>query len=194
MSLFRGRSRDESRARLLTSSSGAGRGGRTPMTLRSADFESAASASSAIPARGGIPFSKYRTALGAQGVPRGGKLTFRESEQLCAEIVPHFTLKWRYSAVPLSTPQVVAPKGDSRATMEATAMTTASSAVVPEPVSVTPQLLAQHSITADEYSRILAALGPRAFADRVGHLQRDVERALLLQVQPRPPEAPAHQE
>ena len=29
---------------------GAGRGGRTPMTLRSADFESAASASSAIPA------------------------------------------------------------------------------------------------------------------------------------------------
>ena len=38
-------------------------------------------------------------------------------------------------------------------------MTTASSAVVPEPVSVTPELLAQHSITADEYDRILAALG-----------------------------------
>ena len=38
-------------------------------------------------------------------------------------------------------------------------MTTASSAVVPEPVAVTPELLAQHSITADEYSRILAALG-----------------------------------
>jgi hypothetical protein len=32
---------------------GAGRGGRTPTTLRSADFESAASASSAIPALGG---------------------------------------------------------------------------------------------------------------------------------------------
>src|ERR1700678_3674962 len=31
---------------------GAGRGGRTPTTLRSADFESAASASSAIPASG----------------------------------------------------------------------------------------------------------------------------------------------
>ncbi len=30
---------------------GAGRGGRTPMTRRSADFESAASASSAIPAQ-----------------------------------------------------------------------------------------------------------------------------------------------
>ena len=38
-------------------------------------------------------------------------------------------------------------------------MTSASSAFVPSPVAVTPQLLAQHSITADEYSRILAALG-----------------------------------
>ncbi len=38
-------------------------------------------------------------------------------------------------------------------------MTTASSAVVPDPVVVTPELLAQHSITADEYERILAALG-----------------------------------
>jgi phosphoribosylformylglycinamidine synthase len=43
--------------------------------------------------------------------------------------------------------------------MEATAMSTASSALVPEPVAVTPQLLAQHSITADEYDRILKALG-----------------------------------
>ncbi|MGD0902912.1 MAG: phosphoribosylformylglycinamidine synthase subunit PurL [Terracidiphilus sp.] len=38
-------------------------------------------------------------------------------------------------------------------------MTTASSAVVPSPVAVTPQLLATHSITAEEYTRILAALG-----------------------------------
>jgi len=38
-------------------------------------------------------------------------------------------------------------------------MTNASSALVPEPVAVTPELLAQHSITADEYNRILAALG-----------------------------------
>ena len=38
-------------------------------------------------------------------------------------------------------------------------MTPTSSAVVPEPVSVTPALLAQHSITADEYDRILTALG-----------------------------------
>ncbi len=38
-------------------------------------------------------------------------------------------------------------------------MTSASSAVVPSPAAVTPQLLATHSITADEYDRILAALG-----------------------------------
>ncbi|MGD0829968.1 MAG: phosphoribosylformylglycinamidine synthase subunit PurL [Terracidiphilus sp.] len=38
-------------------------------------------------------------------------------------------------------------------------MNTASSPDLPEPVSVTPELLAQHSITADEYSRIEAALG-----------------------------------
>jgi phosphoribosylformylglycinamidine synthase II len=43
--------------------------------------------------------------------------------------------------------------------MEATAMTTVSSAVVPEPVAMTPELLAAHSITAEEYQRILAALG-----------------------------------
>ena len=43
--------------------------------------------------------------------------------------------------------------------MKAIVMTPASSAVVPEPVSITPQLLAQHSITAEEYARILAALG-----------------------------------
>jgi phosphoribosylformylglycinamidine synthase len=43
--------------------------------------------------------------------------------------------------------------------MEASVMNTASSAVVPSPVAVTPQLLATHSITAEEYNRILAALG-----------------------------------
>ena len=53
----------------------------------------------------------------------------------------------------------VAAKAPSHATMEAIVMTTASSAVVPEPVAVTPELLAQHSITADEYDRILKALG-----------------------------------
>ena len=38
-------------------------------------------------------------------------------------------------------------------------MTTAPSAVVPLPAAVTPELLAAHSITGDEYQRILAALG-----------------------------------
>jgi phosphoribosylformylglycinamidine synthase II len=38
-------------------------------------------------------------------------------------------------------------------------MTSISSAVVPEPATVTPQVLAAHGITAEEYERILAALG-----------------------------------
>ena len=38
-------------------------------------------------------------------------------------------------------------------------MTSASSAAVPASTTVTPQLLAQHGITAEEYERILAALG-----------------------------------
>ena len=38
-------------------------------------------------------------------------------------------------------------------------MTSSSAAVVPEPVNITPQMLATHSITAEEYERILAALG-----------------------------------
>ncbi len=38
-------------------------------------------------------------------------------------------------------------------------MTSSSAAVVPEPVTITPQMLATHSITAEEYERILAALG-----------------------------------
>jgi phosphoribosylformylglycinamidine synthase len=43
--------------------------------------------------------------------------------------------------------------------MEATVMNSDSSQVLPAPASVTPELLAAHSITADEYSRIQAALG-----------------------------------
>jgi phosphoribosylformylglycinamidine synthase len=43
--------------------------------------------------------------------------------------------------------------------MEAIVMTISSSAVIPSPVTVTPQVLATHSITAEEYTRILDALG-----------------------------------
>ncbi len=38
-------------------------------------------------------------------------------------------------------------------------MTPKSSAAAPEPATITPELLAQHGITAEEYDRILAALG-----------------------------------
>jgi phosphoribosylformylglycinamidine synthase len=43
--------------------------------------------------------------------------------------------------------------------MKATVMNPDSPGVVPSPVAVTPQLLKRHSITADEYQRILSALG-----------------------------------
>jgi phosphoribosylformylglycinamidine synthase len=43
--------------------------------------------------------------------------------------------------------------------MKVSTMTSSSAAVVPEPVTITPQMLAQHSITAEEYERILKALG-----------------------------------
>ena len=48
---------------------------------------------------------------------------------------------------------------ENRATMKVSAMTSAFSSVLPEPCTVTPELLAQHSITSDEYDRILKALG-----------------------------------
>src|SRR5206468_11521290 len=50
----------------------------------------------------------------------------------------------------------IAPR--SHAKMKASTMTT-TSAVVPEPVAVTPELLATHGITAEEYERIPKALG-----------------------------------
>src|SRR6185437_8503613 len=47
----------------------------------------------------------------------------------------------------------------SHATIEVSAMASNSSAVVPDPVNITHELLAQHGITPDEYQRILDALG-----------------------------------
>jgi phosphoribosylformylglycinamidine synthase subunit PurL len=43
--------------------------------------------------------------------------------------------------------------------MKSLAMTNTPSEVIPAPASITPELLAQHSITPDEYSRIQTALG-----------------------------------
>jgi len=59
---------------------------------------------------------------------------------------------------------------------------------------VTPQLLKQHSITADEYQRILSALGRTPSLTELRHLQRDVVGALLLQVEPGALEEAADQE
>ncbi len=59
----------------------------------------------------------------------------------------------------MALPTAVCRAAGGHATMKLIVMTNASSALVPEPVSVTPELLSAHSITADEYSRIHAALG-----------------------------------
>ena len=52
----------------------------------------------------------------------------------------------------------------------------------PSPATITPELLKQHSITPDEYTRIEAALGRTPSPYRAGHFFCDVVGALLLQV------------
>ena len=47
--------------------------------------------------------------------------------------------------------------------------------------AITPELIAQHQLTGDGVREDRLAAGPRAELHRAGHLQRDVERALLLQ-------------
>ena len=64
----------------------------------------------------------------------------------------------------------------------------------PAPTQVTPELLAQHSITAQRVRAHSRRPRPRPKPHRTRHLQRHVERALLLQVLARPPQAPADQE
>jgi phosphoribosylformylglycinamidine synthase len=64
-----------------------------------------------------------------------------------------------HDAMAARSPAIAAIGLASHAKMKLIAMTTTTSAVVPEPVAVTPELLAQHSITPDEYGRILNALG-----------------------------------
>ena len=46
--------------------------------------------------------------------------------------------------------------------------------------AITPKLIAKHGITPDEYERIKEILKREPELHRVGHLLRDVERALLL--------------
>ena len=64
-----------------------------------------------------------------------------------------------------------------------------SSSIAPD---ITPEILKDHGISPEEYDKILKALGREPTPHRTRHLQRDVERALLLQVVARAPEAPAH--
>ena len=63
-------------------------------------------------------------------------------------------------------------------------------ACVPQP-TITPELIAQHQLTPAEYQKIVCHAGPRTELHRTRHLQRDVERALLLQKLAHPPEEAA---
>ena len=56
---------------------------------------------------------------------------------------------------------------------------------VPVPVPITPALLKQHSITAEEYARIEAALKRNPSLTELGIFCRHVVRTLLLQELPR---------
>ena len=58
-------------------------------------------------------------------------------------------------------------------------------------IKVTPQIAAEHGLTPDEYARIQKILGRDPNLTELGHFQRDVERALLVQIVARPSEAAA---
>ena len=62
---------------------------------------------------------------------------------------------------------------------------------VPTEIKVTPQVAAEHGLTAEEYARIQKILGRDPNYHRAGHFQRDVERALLVQIFARASEAAA---
>jgi hypothetical protein len=63
--------------------------------------------------------------------------------------------------------------------------------VVPSPATITPALLKQHSITAEEYTRIEAALGRTPSLTELGIFFGHVVGALLVQVFARASEAAA---
>jgi len=48
--------------------------------------------------------------------------------------------------------------------------------------AITPEIIKDHGITPEEYERIKASLGREPSLTELGILQRDVERALLVQV------------
>ena len=47
-------------------------------------------------------------------------------------------------------------------------------------IKVTPQIAAEHGLTAEEYARIQKILGRDPSIHGAGNFQRDVERALLV--------------
>ena len=59
--------------------------------------------------------------------------------------------------------------------------------------AITPELVAKHNLTPEEYEKLKDVLGPRAELHRAGHLLGDVERALLLQEHPPAAEDLPHQ-
>jgi phosphoribosylformylglycinamidine synthase subunit PurL len=59
-------------------------------------------------------------------------------------------------------------------------------------MTITPELIAQHQLTPAEYEKIVDLLGREPSYTELGRLQRDVERALLLQELAHPPEEAPH--
>jgi phosphoribosylformylglycinamidine synthase subunit PurL len=99
--------------------------------------------------RGRRLLQKYRTGLAGRATNAAGAPRIRPSfvQLVCHEAG---------AALP-STSAV--PVFASHATMGVSAMTQPSTAVAPQPATVTPEVLARHGITPEEYARILAALG-----------------------------------
>jgi len=59
-------------------------------------------------------------------------------------------------------------------------------------IKVTPEIAAEHGVTAEEYARIQKILGRDPNITELGIFFRDVERALLLQIEQSPSQAPSH--
>jgi len=137
-----------------------GGGVEPPRPQGSADFESAASASSAIPA-GWASQPKYRT-----GATRKSSIPSAFPRQFLSSLSQglrdsgasfHVTVVRQLSVTAMTTSSF---PGLSQTPIPGPGTTeTAAPASVPQPASITPELLAQHSITREEYERILGALG-----------------------------------
>ncbi len=70
----------------------------------------------------------------------------------------------------------------------------ASAKVEPRPgdPAITPALIAEHGLTPDEYRRLVDMLGREPTFTELGHRQRVVERALLVQAFASAPQDASH--